>query len=207
LTQPISSTTTIQILRDVPASVGSGTRTNLLTAVINTNVTPPDISGQLGANSTAFTASTSNQTIQYTSDFISFNAEEISRNLALAFSSVTPVYSLGCGGFVNSFSAAGAGTFAANPGPGFFPITAASVTISGRVFTSKGGGLARATVTLTNSEGETFTTNTNKLGYYEFSDVEIGQAVVISVSAYRYTFAPKVVNVGENLDGMDFYPR
>lgn len=207
LVQPISQTVTIQILRDTPASVGSGTRTNLLTAVITTNITPPDIAGEVGANSNAFTASTPNQTIVYTSDFISFNAAEISRNLALGFSSVTPVYSMGCGGFISSFTAAGTGTFAANPGPVFVPITAASVTVSGRVLGPKGTMLAGAAVSLINSEGETFTTRTNSFGYYRFDGVEIGQSVIISVSAKRYTFAPKAVDVGDHLDGVDFYPQ
>ena len=207
LIQPINQTTTIRIIRDTAASTGGGSRTNLLTAVITTNITPPAISGEVNANSNAFTASTPNQTIVYTSDFISFNAAEISRNLALAFSSVTPVYTLGCGGFVNGFSAAGAGTFAANPGPTFVPITAASVTIGGRVFSSKGGGLSRATVSLTDSEGETVTTHTNSLGYYQFSGVQIGQAVVISIAAKRHTFAPRAVNVGADLDGLDFHPQ
>lgn len=207
LVQPITSVTTIRIIRDTPASVGSGSRTNLLTVVITTNLSAPDIAGELNSNAVAFTASTPNQTIQYTSDFISFNATEISRNLTLGFSSVTPLYTQGCGGFANSFTAAGTGTFAANPGPTFVPITSASVTISGRVLNLKGDGLARATVTLTDSEGETVTTTTNSLGHYQFSDVEIGQAVVISVSAKRYTFAPKAVNVGGDLDGVDFYPQ
>lgn len=208
LVQPITLTTTIRITRTTPASFGGGSRTNLLTAIITTNLTPPDLAGEIGSNAVAFTASTPNQTIEYTSDFISFTGSENDRNLTLGFSSVTPVFAQGCGGFAQSFASAGVGTFAANPGPIFVPITAASVTVGGRVFGGKGGrGLAGARVTLTNSEGETFTTRTNSFGYYRFSDIEVGQAVVISVSAKRYTFVPKAVNVGENLDGLDFYPQ
>lgn len=207
LVQPITSTTTIRIIRDVSASVGAGSRNNLLTAVITTSVTPPDLAGELNANSVAFTASTPNQTIVYTSDFISFNATEVSRNLALAFSSVTPVFTQGCGSYANSFSAAGTGTFAAEPGPVFVPILAASATVGGRVYSSRSRGLANTEVVLVNSQGETFTTRTNSFGFFTFYDVEIGQSVVLYVRAKRYVFEPKAVNVGADLDGINFYPQ
>jgi phosphoribosylformylglycinamidine (FGAM) synthase PurS component len=60
---------------------------------------------------------------------------------------------------------------------------------------------------MTNSEGETVTVMTNSSGYYRFTDVEVGQAVVISVTSKRYIYAPKVVNVGEDLVGLDFFPE
>lgn len=206
--QPFDQTFTIQIIRDSPASTGTGSRTNLLTAV----VTPvgssfSDLAGDIGSSSVAYTASTPNQALAYSSDFIGFGAPIVERNLALSFSSVTPALSIGPSGFLNSFSAAGTGTFAANPGPVFIPITAASVTISGQVFSLKGTGLEGARVSLTNSEGVTVTTRTDSSGYYRFNDIEIGQAVVISVTSKRNTFAPRAVNVGEELVGMDFFPQ
>lgn len=207
--QPFDQTVTIQITRNSPASSGNGTRTNLLTAVILiAGPTYSDLTGDNGGNSAAYTASTPNQIINYTSDFIDFSAPTVTRNLALSFSSVSPVYSIGAGGFLNSFAAAGTGTFAANPGPlSTPPTTSASVDVSGRVMVSKGRGLANARVTMTDITGETVTVLTNSSGYYRFAGVPVGQSVVLGVSAKRYTYTPKAVNVGEDLLGIDFYPQ
>ena len=207
LVQPLNQTVTIRIIRDSAASSGGGSRTNLLTAVITTAVTPPDIAGELNSNAVALTASTPNQTIEYTSDFIDFSAPIVSRNLTLGFSSVTPVYTLGCGNFINSFTAAGTGTFAANPSPLAPAPTSASVEVSGRVMISKRTGLANARVTMTSVTGETATVITNSSGYYRFEGIPAGQAIVLGVSAKRYTYASKAVNAGENLFGLDFYPE
>lgn len=212
LTQPFNQTFTISITRDTAASVGTGSRTNLLTAVITPNGSFSSIAGQQGGNSGSYDASTPNQNVTFTSDFITFS-NTASRNLALSFSSITPVLGLtACSDtslFLTSFTAAGTGTFAANQAPLFTaPPTAAGVILSGRVLGAKGrAGLANARVSMTNSEGETVTVLTNSSGYYRFTDVEVGQAVVISVTSKRYIYAPKVVNVGEDLAGLDFFPE
>jgi len=207
ITQPFNGTCTIQIIRDVPATTPSGgSGTNLLTATVVNDPTTSDLSGDTNSNSAGFTASTPNQMVTFSSDFLSFGATQ-SRNLALGFSSVNPVLSQNPNGFLNSFSAAGAGTFASCPAPTFMPPTAAAATIGGRVLTSEGRGLAKARVTLTNSSGETFTTITNGFGYYRFSDVFPGQTVILSVASKRYQFTPRVLNVGEDLYELDFIPE
>jgi hypothetical protein len=204
LAQPFNETFTIRIIRDTAATVGTGSRTNLLTAVTSFS----SIAGQAGANSGSYDASTPNQTITFSSDFLNFS-NTASRNLALSFSSITPVLSIGLCDFLASFTAAGTGTFAANQAPlSSTPPTSAGVVLSGRVLGAKGRtGLANARVNMTNSEGETVTVMTNSSGYYRFTDVEVGQAVVISVTSKRYIYAPKVVNVGEDLVGLDFFPE
>jgi len=205
--QPFNGTCTIRIIRDTPALVGTGSRTNLLTVTIQNSPNLSDLSGDTGGNSAGYTASTPNQTVTYTSDFLSFG-DTTSRNLALGFSSVNPIYSLNPNGFLNSFSAAGAGTFASCPPPTIIGgITAASVTIGGRVLTPSGRGLAKAVVTLTNSYGEVFTAMTNGFGYYRFVNIDAGQTVIISVSSKRYQYAPRVFNVGDDLYEEDFIPQ
>jgi len=210
-TQPFTGTCTIQIIRDTPASFGRGSRTNLLSVTIDNFFAPPsrtlsDLTGTSGGNSAGFSASQpGGQAITFTSDFLDFSLTE-GRNLSLSFSSINPIFSQGPGGFLNSFSAAGAGSFASCPVP-VLPPTAASATIGGRVFTPYGRGLSKARVTLTNSSGETFTTMTNSFGYYRFTDVDSGQPVVITVSSKRYEYAPKVLNVGEDLYELDFIPE
>ncbi|MBA3786621.1 MAG: carboxypeptidase regulatory-like domain-containing protein [Acidobacteria bacterium] len=207
ITQPFNGTCTIQIIRDVPATTPSGgSGTNLLTATIVNDPTTSDLSGDTNSNSAGFTASTPLQMITFSSDFLSFGATQ-TRNLALGFSSVNPLLSQNPNGFLNSFTASGAGTFASCPAPTFMPPTAAGATVGGRVLASNGRGLAKARVTLTNSSGETFTSITSSFGYYEFSDVSPGQTVILSVSSKRYQFTPRVLNVGEDLYDLDFIPE
>jgi hypothetical protein len=104
----------ITITRDTPAAEGNGGRNLLLQAVF----TPFTFSGSGGSG--ALGASTLTGTVTFTSDFLGFqNSTE--RDLALAFSSISPGLSIGANGFFNNFTAAGAGTFSANnivfPGP------------------------------------------------------------------------------------------
>lgn len=211
IAQPFSETFTIRIVRTSPSSpgTGSGSRTNLLTAVITpAGTSQSSLAGDQNANSAAYSASTPDQNIVYTSDFINFSeGTTTSRNLALALSALSTNLSIGPGGFLNSFASNATGTFAASSAPGFFPPTASSVTISGRVLSRKGIGVAYAKVTLTNLSGETFTTVTNNFGYFSFSDVMAGQTVVLSVKAKRETYAPQTLNVGEDAVGFNFVPQ
>ena len=82
--------------------------------------------------------------------------------------------------------------------------SAAGVTVSGRVTTPTGQGLRNATVVLTDSEGNRRTVTTSSFGVYRFEDVEVGQTYVIGVSARRYRFASRAVNVADSLIGVDF---
>ncbi len=200
--QPFNSTFTIEILRDTPFN---GNR-NLLTATVTPNTTPADLSGDQGATSAAFTASTPVQNVTFTSSFINF-AGSTSRDLGLAFSSVQPIFSLGTI-FLNSFTAAGAGTFATNQFLTFqLAPTAATVSVSGRVLSPKGRGLANARVTLTDSSGETLTTMTDNFGYYQFSDVIAGETVVIEVKSKLYVYPSQVLNLSEETEGLNFVPQ
>ena len=211
VTQPISGTVTIQILRESPTSpgVGTGSRINLLTAVITpVGTSQSSLAGDDTSNSAAYTASTPDQNIVYTSDFINFSANTTaSRNLALALSSVNPNFSIGPCGFLTSFAANATGTFAASAAPGFFPPTAAGATISGRVLSRKGAGVARAAVTLTDSSGQSVTTYTNSLGHYRFTDVPAGQSVTLSVRSKQNVYAVRTIDIGEDIAGFDFVPQ
>jgi subtilisin-like proprotein convertase family protein len=82
--------------------------------------------------------------------------------------------------------------------------TAASVSVSGRVLTNGKRGLSNALVYLTDSSGGTRTARTNSLGYYRFNDIAAGQSVTITVVSKRYQFAPQIVNVNEEMSGLNF---
>ncbi|HQU83565.1 MAG TPA: carboxypeptidase regulatory-like domain-containing protein [Pyrinomonadaceae bacterium] len=203
--QPFNQTVTVQIFRDTPTpiGVGSGSRTNLLTAVFSPNVNAPSISGSNGGNSATLSATTPDHVVTFTSDFISFGLTT-DRNLGLSFSSVTPSLALGVGSFLQSFTAAGTGTFASNPPPVYVPPTAAGSVISGQVFAAPGVGLRGAKVILTESNGNSYKTVTGSFGQYSFPEIASGQTVVVTVVSQRYTFQSQVITVQENISDMNF---
>jgi hypothetical protein len=82
--------------------------------------------------------------------------------------------------------------------------TAASVSINGRVLTNSRRGLSNALVYLTDSEGNTRTARTNSLGYYRFNDIAAGQSVTVTVVSKRYQFAPQILNLNEEMNGVNF---
>jgi predicted outer membrane repeat protein len=86
------------------------------------------------------------------------------------------------------------------------PPTAAPVSISGRIVTAAGRGIASARVTMTDILGNTRSAYTGSLGYFRFDDVPSGQSYVVSVSARRYIFqeSSRVINLNDNLTGFDF---
>lgn len=135
LSQPINGAVNrIEILRDIPAPVGRGTRRNLLTVTFAPLGSTPTLAGAANGNSATFSVTTPDHTVTFTSDFLRFN-NTVQRNLALSFSSVLPRVAVDANNFLESFSAAASGTFAANPPPVYAVVTAA-VEISGRVLTS-----------------------------------------------------------------------
>ena len=81
---------------------------------------------------------------------------------------------------------------------------AAGVEVSGKVQTPDGRGLRNATVVLTDGEGNVRTTLTGSFGNYWFDDVEAGGSYVIAVTAKRYRFTSRSVNVSDSLADIDF---
>lgn len=83
-------------------------------------------------------------------------------------------------------------------------VTAANVSVSGRILTADGSGLTNASVIMTDTFGETRTTHTSSFGYYRFEDVPAGQAYVFEIRSKRYQFAPQVVTLIEDLRELNF---
>lgn len=205
LTQPLDQTTVIRVLRDTPTApgVGMGARTNLLTATISTNTGTPALTGTSTGNSGTFSVTTPDHVVTFSSDFVNFYPTT-QRNLALSFSSVTPSLGLGSGNFLQSFTAAGSGTFASNPSPSVLGPTASSVTISGRVLTRSGRGLNGARVNLTEENGTTRTVFTNPFGYYRFLEVRAGQSAIIWADSKRYSYFPQFITINEDVNDLNF---
>lgn len=207
LTQPLNQTVTIQITRDTatPAGVGIGSRRNLLTIVIAPAALTPGITGGDGAQSATFSASTPDNAVTFSSDFMSF-ASTTERNMSLSFSSVSPPLALGAGGFLQTFAAAGTGTVASNPVPTAFGPTAADVSVGGRVLGGNGQGLANTEVLLTDQNGQVRVTRTSTFGHFQFTGVSIGQIVVVSVRSKKFTYAAQTISLLDSALDLTFAP-
>lgn len=82
--------------------------------------------------------------------------------------------------------------------------TAASVSISGRVITPQELGLTNAFVTLTDMQGNSRTIRTGKFGAYRFTNVIAGETYILSVISKRYTYAPQIITVNEDMTEVNF---
>ena len=83
-------------------------------------------------------------------------------------------------------------------------ITAATVSISGRIVNAQGRAISQARVSLTDMSGNTRTALSSAFGYYSFEDVEAGATYIVAVQSKRFTFAPQVVSVNDNISDLDF---
>jgi hypothetical protein len=81
--------------------------------------------------------------------------------------------------------------------------TAASASISGRVLNGR-RGVARAKVTLSDSSGVVRSAITNSFGFYQFTEVPVGDTYIFEVRSKQYSFAPQVLNVIENVSDLNF---
>lgn len=82
--------------------------------------------------------------------------------------------------------------------------TAANVSISGRVLTAGGRGIANARVALIDSFGIPRTVATNPFGYYSFADVPAGQTYIVMASAKGYVFDTQTISVADDITGLNF---
>lgn len=104
----------------------------------------------------------------------------------------------------------GAGIFGLTSGFwNFIPLgpTAAHVSISGRVVDPSGTGVASAVLYMHTQEGDLRITRSSSFGYFQFNDVAAGQAVLITVQARRYTYAPRTVIVADDVIDIEFVPE
>lgn len=88
----------------------------------------------------------------------------------------------------------------------FFGATAANVSLSGRVTTANETGISKAVVSITASNGATFTALTNAFGYYRFDEILAGETYVISVKHKHYPFrqSSRVLTILEDMENVSF---
>lgn len=84
--------------------------------------------------------------------------------------------------------------------------TAATATVSGRVLTASGQGIAKARVSMTDARGQTRIVTTGRRGAFQFTDVAVGETYIFGVGARKFTFAEPVVTrtVLEHLTDVNF---
>jgi len=80
------------------------------------------------------------------------------------------------------------------------------VSVSGRVLTNEGRGVTNAVVSLTEANGATRNVLTGRRGYFNFSNVEDGQTVIVSVRSRRFTFGEpvRVITLTDNVVDLNF---
>ena len=82
--------------------------------------------------------------------------------------------------------------------------TASSAAVSGRVTSPDGRGINRAVVKITDQNGESRYATTNSFGHYSFEEVEVGETYVFTIQSKQYKFAPRVMQILENIDNLNF---
>jgi hypothetical protein len=89
----------------------------------------------------------------------------------------------------------------------FLPLTAAGVTLSGRVTTADDRGIRNARVVISgDSLPEARIATTGSFGYYSFDGLTAGQTYVVTVNSQRYTFSvpSRVITLVDNVADADF---
>lgn len=83
-------------------------------------------------------------------------------------------------------------------------VAAPTVSLSGRVTSSRGQGVYTARVTLTDSNRSAVRMAlTNPFGYYRFENVP-SNTYTVRVNSKRYNFTPRTLDVTDNLTNVDF---
>jgi hypothetical protein len=81
-------------------------------------------------------------------------------------------------------------------------VTAAGVSVSGRLLTNLGRPVSRASVSMIDTSGNIRTAYTNTFGYFRFEDVTVGENYVINATAKGYRFTPMFLNLMDQVSDL-----
>lgn len=81
---------------------------------------------------------------------------------------------------------------------------AATYSVSGQVMTASGRPLSMVGVEMTDTQGHTVVTFTNGLGYFWMGGIAPGTGYTLQPVAKGYTFDPQVIDISDNVSGMQF---
>jgi hypothetical protein len=79
-----------------------------------------------------------------------------------------------------------------------------AVSVSGRVMSQEGRGVANARVSITDSMGNARIAVTSPFGFYRFDSVVTGETYTFAVAAKRYAFTPQDVPVTDAITDLNF---
>lgn len=82
--------------------------------------------------------------------------------------------------------------------------TAAQVSVSGKVLTSKGNGISGARISLTDSNGFVRNVISNSFGFYRFTNVAAGETYVLTARHKKGQFMTQVISVNKELSEINF---
>ena len=82
--------------------------------------------------------------------------------------------------------------------------TAAPATVSGRVFDSNGYPLSHARITITDQNGVAWSGLSSSLGEFSIEGIPIGGTYFVEATHKRFTFAPRVLNVQDDVRDVNF---
>jgi hypothetical protein len=85
-------------------------------------------------------------------------------------------------------------------------VTAAPVSLSGRVLDANGRQVSNAIVSVTDNTGFVRSTRTNTFGYYSFSNLTAGQSYLVRVTSKTAQYAPRLFSAMQDYAGFDLYP-
>lgn len=165
---------------------GSGAATTLTAISSSPYVTGGTLSLTLVFNSTGNFLFTANGTSR---NITTFTVD--SSTGALSSPVVLPVNTAGAAGTLNGIAYANF-------------TSAAAVSVSGKVFSSEGNAISRATVTVSNNSGVIATAKTNTFGNYSFANLPGGVAYTFQVTTKGYNFAPQTLTVTNDLTDFNF---
>lgn len=96
--------------------------------------------------------------------------------------------------------------YAPSPGTVNLAPSAALASIEGFVRNSSGKSIHKALVTLTDSQGNTQTVISDWYGRYRFTNINVGETYVLSISYRNLQFqeSTRVITVTEDMNGVDF---
>jgi len=83
------------------------------------------------------------------------------------------------------------------------PVTAATVSVGGRVLTPSGAGVYRAKVSLTGTDGIVRSAMTNQFGFYRIDNVPVGQGYILSATSKAYVFEPQFVSITDQTSALN----
>jgi hypothetical protein len=87
------------------------------------------------------------------------------------------------------------------------PVTAAAVSVSGRILTADGRGITNARVVVTgNTLAEPRTALTGGFGYYTIDGLQAGETYIVTVGSKRFTFQvpSRVIHLVDTVTDLDF---